>query len=175
METKVLVTYASKYGATAAIAEKIAEILSQAGLKTEALPVNRVVNTKPYQAVVLGTALYIGRWRKDAVKFMQKHEEALAEQPVWIFASGPTGTEPITNTSEGWHISKKLQETLEHIAPIELKLFHGDIDLDKITSLEKWLIDRVKAPVGDFRQWEAIKAWAKDIAGQIKEKTLQTA
>ena len=175
MSTRVLVTYASKYGATAEIAEKIAEVLSQAGLQIDLLPIEQVADLKPYQAVVLGTAIYIGRWRKAAVKFLKQYEEVLAREAVWIFASGPTGDDEISDSSEAWHVSKKLQSVLEHIAPRELKLFHGAIDTNKLTSLDKWLINRVKAPVGDFRNWQAITSWATEVATELKKSTLQVA
>jgi menaquinone-dependent protoporphyrinogen oxidase len=175
METRALVTYASKYGATAEIAKKIAEVLNQTGLPTDVLSVEQVTDVKPYQAVILGTAVYIGRWRKGAIRFLKHYEEALTERKVWIFASGPTGDEKIAHAAEGWHLSKKLEVMLEHIAPRNLTLFHGAINPEKLTGLEKWIINRVKAPVGDFRNWEAITSWASDIATDLKQATLQLA
>jgi len=71
MDEKVLVTYASKYGATAEIAEKIGEVLRQAGLQTDILPVKSIRDLTQYNAVILGSAVYIGQWRKDAVKFLK--------------------------------------------------------------------------------------------------------
>ena len=91
MNTQILVAYATKYGATAEIAEKIGQVLREAGLRTDVLPVDRVSDLSPYQAVVLGSAVYIGKWRKEAVKFLQANEKALAEKLVWLFSSGPTG------------------------------------------------------------------------------------
>jgi menaquinone-dependent protoporphyrinogen oxidase len=173
METRVLVAYASKYGSTAEIAKKIAEVLNQAGLATDVLSVEQVADVKPYQAVILGTAVYIGRWRKSAIRFLKHHEEMLAGQKVWIFAGGPTGDEKIAHAAGGWHLSKKLETMLEHIAPRNLTLFHGCINPEKLTGLEKWIISRVKAPVGDFRNWETITSWANDIATDLKQATLQ--
>ena len=66
MNRQALVTYATKYGAAAAIAEKIGEILRQEGLYTDLLPVKRVTDLTPYTAVILGSAVYVGRWRKEA-------------------------------------------------------------------------------------------------------------
>jgi menaquinone-dependent protoporphyrinogen oxidase len=175
METRVLVTYASKYGSTAEIAEKIAEVLHQTGLATDVLSVEQVADVKPYQAVILGTAVYVGRWRKSAIRFLKHHEEVLAERKVWIFASGPTGNEKITHAAEGWHLSKKLETMLEHVAPRNLTLFHGCINPEKLTGIEKWIINRVKAPVGDFRNWEAITSWASEIATDLKQSTFPPA
>jgi menaquinone-dependent protoporphyrinogen oxidase len=71
MNRQVLVTYASKYGATAEIAEKIGEVLRQEGVPADVLPVKQVDDLTPYTAVILGSAVYIGRWRKEAVKFLE--------------------------------------------------------------------------------------------------------
>ncbi len=73
MKTQVLVAYATKYGATPGIAEKIGQVLNQAGLHVDVLPVERVKDLSSYQAVVLGSATYIGRWRKAAAKFLKSN------------------------------------------------------------------------------------------------------
>ena len=88
---QVLVAYATKYRATAEIAEKIGQVLRQAGLRTDVLPADRVSDLSSYQAVVLGSAVYISKWRKEAAKFLQANETVLAERQVWLFSSGPTG------------------------------------------------------------------------------------
>src|SRR4030042_3499838 len=91
MDSRVLVTYATKYGATAGIAEKIGQVLRQAGLPTDVLPADRAGDLQAYKAVVLGSAVYIGQWRKQAATFLKANEKALAERPGWLVSSGPTG------------------------------------------------------------------------------------
>lgn len=91
MAVTVLVAYASKYGATAEIAEKIGQLLRQEDLQADVLPVNRVGNLTQYKAVIIGSAVYIGKWRKEVVKFLRTNEKLLAERSVWLFSSGPTG------------------------------------------------------------------------------------
>jgi len=91
MEIGILVTYASKYGAMSEIAEKIGQVLRQAGLQADVLPVNRVSDLTPYKAVVLGSAVYMGQWCKEAVAFLKTNEKLLAERPVWLFSSGLMG------------------------------------------------------------------------------------
>ena len=91
MDKNILVTYASKYGATQEIAEKIGDVLRQAGLQADVLPVDGIRDLTPYQAVILGSAVYIGKWPKEAVAFLQTNEKILADRPVWLFSSGPTG------------------------------------------------------------------------------------
>lgn len=89
MNIQVLVTYTTKYGATVEIAKKIGQVLGQAGLRTDVLPTDRISDLHSYKAVVLGSAVYIGRWRKEAVTFLKANEKVLAEQLVWLFSSGP--------------------------------------------------------------------------------------
>jgi len=82
MTPSILITYATKYGATAGIAEKIAEIVRGAGLEADVLPVEKVADLTLYDAVVLGSAVYMGQWRKEAADFLQANEALLARRPV---------------------------------------------------------------------------------------------
>jgi menaquinone-dependent protoporphyrinogen oxidase len=167
MSTKLLVAYATKYGATAEIAQKIGEVLNQAGLSAEVVPVNQVKDLQPYGAVVLGSAVYIGRWRKEAVKFVKAREKQLSQLPVWIFSSGPTGKGDPVELSQGWRSPKSLQPQIDRIKPREIVVFHGAIDPAKMKSLEKWMIEKVGAAAKDSRDWESITSWAKAIATEL--------
>jgi menaquinone-dependent protoporphyrinogen oxidase len=169
MDKKVLVAYATKYGATAEIADKIGQVLSQAGLQAEVLAVDRVGDPSSYGAVVLGSAVYIGQWRKEAAKFLETQEQALAERPVWLFSSGPTGEGDPVELTEGWRFPGKLQPIADRIGPRDVALFHGASDASKLNFIEKRMLKMVKAPVGDFRDWEAIAAWAGAIAEALQE------
>jgi menaquinone-dependent protoporphyrinogen oxidase len=172
MNTQVLVAYATKYGATAEIAEKIGQVLRQAGLRTDVLPTDRVSDLHSYKAVVLGSAVYIGLWRKKAATFLKANEKALAERPVWLFSSGPTGEGNPVELTKGWHFPKALQPIADRIRPRDIAVFHGVLNTKKLNLIEKWMIKNVKAPLGDFRDWEAITSWATAIAGVLKETVL---
>lgn len=165
---KVLVAYASKHGATAEIAERIGETLRQAGLAADVLPANRVSDLTPYKAVVLGSAVYIGQWRREAARFLKANEQALAGRPVWLFSSGPTGEGDPVALVQGWRLPKGLQPIADRIRPRDIAVFHGALDAQKMGPIEKWMIKNVKAPLGDFRKWEAITAWAAAIAAALK-------
>lgn len=169
MTVKVLVAYASKYGATTEIAEKIAEVLKQAEIETDVLPVKKVKDLTPYQAVVLGSAVYIGKWRKAAVKFLKKHEAALAERAVWFFSSGPTGEGDPVELLEGWEFPPGQQKIADHIQPRDITVFHGAVDPGQLSGMHKKMIEMVEAPVGDFRNWEMITTWAQGVADSLKE------
>ena len=169
MDKQVLVAYATKYGATVEIAEKIGQVLRQAGLSTDVLPADRIGDLSAYQAVVLGSAVYIGQWRKEAVKFLKANETMLAEKPVWLFSSGPTGEGDPVELTQGWRFSGKLQPIADRIAPRDIAVFHGAVDMGKLNFIEKWMLKNVKAPIGDFRDWDAITSWATAMADELKK------
>ena len=169
MSDSILVTYASKYGATGEIAEKIARVLRDAGLTAEVLPVKEVEDPSQYRAVVLGSAIYIGQWRKEAASFVKSHQPALQQVPVWIFSSGPTGEGDAEALVDGWRYPTALEPVIEAIKPRNVAVFHGMIDIDKFNFLEKVAIKNVKAPLGDWRNWDAIGKWAQAIADELKK------
>ena len=131
MDIKVLVAYGSKYGATAEIAEKIGEGLRQAGALAEVMSVKQVKDIKPYHGVVLGSAVYIGQWRKEAVKFLKGNEKLLAEKPVWLFSIGPADKDDPVKLLDGWHYPKKIQPFIDKIKPVDIAVFHGVINVEK--------------------------------------------
>ena len=171
MGTQVLVAYATKYGATAEIAEKIGQVLRQAGLRADVLPAKRVGDLAPYRGVVLGSAVYIGQWRKEAATFLGANEQALSERPVWLFSSGPTGEGDPVQLTKGWRLPKAQQPIADRIRPRDIAVFHGALDAKKMNLIEKWMIKNVKAPLGDFRDWDAIEAWARAIAEALRQET----
>lgn len=175
MDAHVLVTYASKYGATEDIAKSIGEVLRQAGLPTDVLPIDRVHNVLPYRAVILGSAVYVGGWRKEAVSFLKSYKHMLAERPVWLFSSGPTGEGDPVELVKGWRIPAKLKPIVEHIQPRDIAVFHGALDTQQLNVIEKWMIKNVKAPVGDFRDWDTINSWARGIADALKDAVVDDA
>ena len=127
MTAKILVTYASKYGATTEIAEKIGEVLRQAGLTAEVKEAKGIKDLSPYQAVVLGSAVYMGRWLKHASKFIKANRKALAGMPVWIFSSGPTGEGNPVEILRGWQYPGNVEASIDQIKPREVVVFHGNV------------------------------------------------
>lgn len=172
MANQILVTYATKYGATAEIAEKIGQVLEQANLSVDVQPVEKVSDLTQYQAVVLGSAVYAGMWRKEAVEFLEANEKQLAELPVWIFSSGPTGEGDPVELMKGWQFPEAQQPIADRIKPREIVVFHGDLDAKKLNFAEKMIVKGVKAPLGDYRDWDVIESWAAEIASTLKTTTM---
>ncbi len=170
MVKKTLVAYGTKYGATAEIAEKIGEVLRQAGLPTDVLPADHVHDLAGYQAVVLGSGVYMGKWRKEAAQFLKTNEQALAERPLWLFSSGPTDHGDPLELLNGWRLPEAQQAIADRIHPRDVAVFNGALKIDKLNFFEKWITQKmVKAPVGDFRNWDAVASWANTIANTLKE------
>lgn len=167
MTENILVTHASKYGATAEIADNIGEVLRQSGLTVEVKEAKGIKDLSPYNAVVLGSAVYMGRWLKQASKFLKANRKALSAMPVWIFSSGPTGEGNPVELLRGWQYPGYIKDTLDQIKPREVVVFHGCVEMEKISGMERKILENVGAATGDFRDWEAIKAWGQTIANEL--------
>ncbi|HKN81421.1 MAG TPA: flavodoxin domain-containing protein [Actinomycetota bacterium] len=159
----VLVTYATKHGSTREIAEAIATTLVDRGIPTEVLSVGAVAEVGRYDAVVLGSALYVGRWLKEATEFARRHRDPLNERPLWLFSSGPLGTQVVDAEEQPRELAE-LRETLE---PRDHRLFYGALTRDALGFGERMVVKAVKAPEGDFRDWDEIRAWAATIADEL--------
>ena len=158
---KLLVTYASKYGSTAEIAEVIGKELRIRNQEVEVKPIDQVVNPAGYDGFIIGSALYAGGWLKPAAEFLGSNRDLLAKRPVWLFSSGPTGQGDPNEILDGWTFPEDLAPLLETLKPKDIILFHGSIDLDKLSFGEKMIIKSVKATVGDYRDWLVIRTWAR--------------
>ncbi len=169
MANIVLITYASKYGATQEIAEKVGEVLKKEGITVDVVPMKKVNKLADYQSVIIGSAVYIGQWYKPTTKFLQKNEKTLAAMPVWIFSSGPFGKGDPVELLKGWKFPLALKPMIDRINPREIVVFGGTMLPEKMSGMEKWIVKRVGGETGDFRDWEMINTWAKKVAKEIKK------
>jgi menaquinone-dependent protoporphyrinogen oxidase len=166
--THVLVAYGTKHGATAQVAAEIGKLLSAAGLQATVLAAGQVSSIADYDAVVLGSAVYVGQWRKPAAALLKREAESLTGKPVWFFSSGPTGDQDPLEATQGWRFPTGLQPIADAIRPRDIALFRGAINQAKLGLLDKFMVKAAKAPLGDFRDWEAIRAWAREIAAALQ-------
>lgn len=173
MKNRVLVSYATKYGATKEIAEKIGDLLREAGMHVDVLSVEQVTDLTPYGAVILGSAVYVGKWRREAVTFLEDFASELSEKAVWLFSSGPTGEGDPVELMKGWEFPEDLEETAEQIQPVDITVFHGNLNSERMSFVEKMLIKGIRAPVGDFRDWNSIEHWANEIVTALKPEVAQ--
>jgi menaquinone-dependent protoporphyrinogen oxidase len=170
MENRVLVGYSSKYGATAEIAEKIGGALRQSGLQVDVLSLKNVKDVAPYNAFVVGSALYMFQWRADATAFLKKNWKKLADKPTWVFSSGPLGKGDPVEMVKDQRFQKTLEPVLAQIKPRSVTVFHGAITMNKLNFLERAMMKRMPDQQGDSRDWNAIDAWAKQIAAELNKQ-----
>lgn len=166
---RVLVAYGSKYGATAEIAEAIARYLRASGLEPDVLRARSVRTLEAYAAAVVGSAVYAGRWRRDALRLLRRRRDWLARHPVWLFSSGPVGEDdPDADQAEveRWTKPKKVRAIAGEIGAQDHAVFGGMVDEDR-GFLRKRMARGMPEAARDRRDWDAIAAWAQQIASAL--------
>jgi menaquinone-dependent protoporphyrinogen oxidase len=159
---KIIVTAASRHGATAEIGEAIADELATAGAAAAFVHPEDVVSLLAYDAIVLGSAVYAGRWLEPARRLTDDHHAVLRGRPLWLFSSGPIG-DPLAPTEEPADGRRLLAE----LGAREHRVFPGRLNTDDLGWVERTITGFVKAPNGDFRNWDEIRAWARSIAAAV--------
>jgi menaquinone-dependent protoporphyrinogen oxidase len=176
-----LVAYASRYGATQGIAERISDRLVSSGHPAQARSIQAAGDLLGYDTFVVGSAAYMGSWLKEATEFMRSNQAVLASRPVWVFSSGPLGDAnqdaqgpDLLVTSE----PKEFKEFRHAIKPRDARVFFGALSPSKLTFSQRAFrripAGRTLLPEGDFRDWTAIDAWAAGIAVELEKVALPT-
>ena len=163
----VLVAYASKYGHTREIAERVAAVIEAAGLPVRLSSAADPHDLVGVRAVVLGSALYVGRWRAEAVDFLRLHRAALSDVPLFVFSSGPTGEGDLEKILEEWHLPDAVLDLLDEVGLADSVIFHGALEEGDLNLIERWVVRQAGVELGDFRDWDKIEAWAGEVAGRI--------
>lgn len=154
----VLVAYASKHGATAEIAEAIAGTLRESGLDVDLSEAGEVASLDRYDAVVLGSAVYMRRWRGSARRFLRRHADGLASRPFWVFSSGPVGEPKPEEATSSWLEPPRIVRRVEALGALEHVVLGGRAPIG--SRMER----STPAEFRDRRDWDAIRAWARRIA-----------
>lgn len=166
---KILVASSSKHGSTREIAEVIGHELRALGHDVEVHDTKNAPAASTYQAAIIGSALYMGSWMAEATTYLEQNDQALRAMPVWLFSSGPVGPDAPKPEDD----FQKLPELMERSGAREHRTFVGKLDRNALGVFEKLIIKLVKAPYGDFRDWDAIRTWASAVANELA--TIQTA
>lgn len=159
---KVLVAYASERGGTAEIAEWIGAELLRTGVDAQVSPAGDVTTLDGFDAVVLGGALYAGRWHREARRFVRHHAGALADRPVWLFSSGP-----LDRSAEEREIAPVpgVAKVARHVGARGHATFGGRLDPGARGFLASRIAQRAS---GDHRDRDRVRAWTDAIADDLR-------
>lgn len=174
MTEKVLVTYASRAGSTAGVAEAVAKTLAHNGARVDVLPVLTVQDLRPYRAVIVGSAIQHNQWLPEAEKFVQTHRRALNSKPFAMFTVCMTLA---MENGERYQpqVAQWVAPIRRLVNPLSEGYFAGVLDIGRIASLS----DRLKFQLsvisgvwseGDHRDWEAIRSWANNLYQQLSSE-----
>jgi menaquinone-dependent protoporphyrinogen oxidase len=171
---KILVAYASKYGATQGIAERLGDRLGERGHEVSVRSCMDIDDASGFDAYVVGSAVYAFNWRKGARKFVERHAAELSAHPVWLFASGPLGTDVVDKDGKDVLKEAEPKQFAEYeglLGPRGKKVFRGAYDHEQLRGADRMVVwmpaIRDLLPNGDFREWDEIDAWADAIADEL--------
>ena len=167
MSNKVLVTYASRSGSTAGVAEVIGKTLADTGLPVDVLPMQEVTDLASYGAVIAGSAIQAAHWLPEAMQFMQTHQATLKQKPFAAFLVCMTLAMPKANEYRSF-VADFMKPVRALVKPVSEGFFAGALDIGKIPSFRDRLKFRLSVALGvwkagDHRDWAAIRAWATDL------------
>jgi menaquinone-dependent protoporphyrinogen oxidase len=163
MRQPVLVAYATKRGSTREVAETIADRLAWRGLETKVSRADDVADVAGFDGVVLGGAIYMGRWHPDARAFLKRHREELAALPLAVFGIGPLTMEESDVAGSRTQLDRALAKTPD-LQPVSVEIFGGVIDPEKLSFPFSHM------PASDARDWDAIRAWADVVARSLEQE-----
>ena len=167
----VLVTAASRHGATREIADALARWLPETaaghdlGLSAVSQPAESAPAPTSFDAVLVGSAVYAGRWLEPAREYVAAHAAALRDRRVWLFSSGPIGEPPFPpDEPHDVHSLGELIGVRGH------RVFPGRLDASVLGFGERAMVTAMRAPLGDFRDWAGVREWAEEIAEAIRAR-----
>lgn len=165
---RVLVVHASQFGATRGIAERITTVLCRHGIAASTYPVTELAELGGAGAIVLGSAVHAGHWLDDATRFVYRHKDELRAMPVWLYSSGPLGDRAVKSPQPD---PKEVAAFRNLIAPRDHRVFPGAYDRETADFSHMGIGDKIAGrlmPEGDWRDWDAIDAWADEIAAALQ-------
>jgi menaquinone-dependent protoporphyrinogen oxidase len=164
MDKKILVAYASEYGSTAGVAEAIGKELCNKGESVDVRLVKKVNDLSAYRSVIIGSPIYRGKWMPETVKFLQKNSEILSKVPVAYFVVCMTMQNPTEeNRQKALAYLDPVGHAVPQVKPVKIGLFAGALYYDKLPWLMRTIVKSKGSPEGDFRDWNAIRAWATQL------------
>jgi menaquinone-dependent protoporphyrinogen oxidase len=160
---RILVATASRHGATTEIARAIATELASSGLEVEVREPDDELSVERFDGVILGSAVYMGRWLEPARRFAMRNGRRLGTRPTWLFSSGPIGDPPKPD-GEPADIGPLIDAT----AARGHRIFAGRLDRRLLGLGERAIVGAMHVPDRDDRDWTEIRDWARDVAVRIR-------
>ncbi len=161
---KILVGYASKYGSTGGVADAIGKELCNRGAAVDVCMVKNIGDLNQYGGVVLGSAVYQGKWLPEAVEFVERNREALRQVPMTYFLVCMTMREPTEeNRRKVVAYLDPVLKAVPQVKPLKIGAFAGALDYSNLSSPVKLIMKFKGAPEGDFRNWDIIRTWATSL------------
>jgi menaquinone-dependent protoporphyrinogen oxidase len=163
MKKSVLVTYASKYGSTGGVADAIGKELCAKGLNADVVLIENAGNVGSYQGVVIGSAIYRGKWISEAIDFVNENQDILCQMPVAYFIVCMTLSRPTEkNRAQVLSYMDPILKAVPKIKPVGIGTFAGALNYSNLSWLNKKIMKSKGSPEGDFRDWNVIRAWARE-------------
>ena len=171
MSNKILVAYASRTGWTVGVAEAIGKTLAESGAQVDVLPMRDLKDISAYGAVVAGSGINGAAWRPEAMQFIRDHQAELKRKPFAAFLVCMTLA---MKNGEQYrsHVASWLDPVRALVRSVSEGLFAGGLDIRKVPTFKDRLGFRLSVlfgvwKEGDYRDWEAIYKWARDLAGKL--------
>lgn len=161
MPGRVLVAYASKRGSMAEVAQAIARELEHAGIEAPVAEMDSVASLASYDGLVLGTPVYTNKLFGDVSSFVRRHGDTIGRIPVAAFLTGIAPVYP--KAGDPVQVAGLMKAALHPVIPVAVTMFGGKLDSAQQSFAERSLTRLLKVPVGDFRDWDAIAAWARQL------------
>jgi menaquinone-dependent protoporphyrinogen oxidase len=158
--TRILVTTASKHGSTHEIGDAIAAVLESMEIEALVKDVDQVATVEDVDGVIVGSGVYAGHWLASATAFVDRFQVELQRRPVWLFSSGPLG-DPARPAEDPAEVPTAMASS----GALGHRLFAGRLEKTDLGFGERAIVNVVRAPYGDFRDWPEIRGWALEIAG----------
>ncbi len=173
MSKPILVTYATRRGSTADVASRIGAALRRESAEVEVRPIAEVQALEPYRAVIIGSAVQLGRWLPEAASFLKRFEANLINTPVAYFTVCITLRD---DTPENRRVVSAYHEPLlfdyPDIEPVSIGMFAGALHYDKLAWYQRLYTRFGRLPQGDWRDWQKIDAWAQSVLPLLAHESL---
>lgn len=158
---KILVSTAGRYGATDSLGQEMARVFQHGGADVDVCAPDSVVDVSRYDALVIGSAVYSGRWTQ-AVNELVARVSRTTHPPVWLFSCGPlhSSDRPVNDTSDAAHAVSVLDASAH-------RSFPGKLDVEQLSAGERRVFAHSGAAAGDFRDWVLVCGWAREILASL--------